>query len=221
MRALLVVTIVYSLLFLLGASWIFVLDAYAFDYYQTSDFVWDEAPIVCINNPPDYKTYWGLKGVTEWRDRLPPGFDFRVLVGYHEVCNVNIELVNTIPSNNDIGPVGQTSCQYDSDKYVQDDIIFYLNTTNWCNVKIKDARNDYGDTIKHEMGHVLGIGHRTIYNGTDIGKLVMTGDIMLNQIFGVQKIQPEALEGLKLIYGENGYEPPNRYDIITIKVIHD
>jgi len=149
------------------------------------------------------------------------GYDFRILVGYHEECNVNIEVVNDISSYNDIGPVGQTSCQYDSNTFVKDDITLMINTTNWCNVKIEQSGNDYGDTLKHEMGHVLGIGHRTIYNGTDIAKLVMTGDIMLSQIFGEQKIQPEALEGLKLIYGENGYEPPNVYNIITIKVIHN
>jgi len=97
----------------------------------------------------------------------------------------------------------------------------YLNTTNWCNVLIEQTGNDYGDTIKHEMGHVLGIGHRTIYNGTDVGKLVMTADIMLHQIFGIQKIQPEALAGLKLIYGENGFEPPNTYNIVTIKMTHN
>ena len=77
------------------------------------------------------------------------------------------------------------------------------------------------NTNKHEMGNVLGIGNRIIYNGTDVAKIVMTGDIMLSQIFGVQKIQIEALEGLKAIYGEDGFEPPNMYNVVVIRMIHD
>ena len=44
---------------------------------------------------------------------------------------------------------------------------------------------------------------------------------MLNQIFGVQKIQPHALEVLKLIYGEDGFRTPNVWNVVTAKVIHE
>jgi len=196
------------------------IDVYAFDYYQVSEFIWDEAPIVCINNPPDYKTYYGLKAVIEWRDRLPPSFDYRVLVGEHEECTVNIISVDNIPIDDfGIGPVGQSQCRYEM--FTNEGVGYTMNVTMWCKVLIKRDTTDFGDTVKHEMGHVLGVGHRTIYNGTDIGKLVKTGDIMLSQIFGIQKIKSEALEVLTLIYGENGFEPPNLYNVVTAQIKHD
>jgi len=192
--------------------------AYGFDFFYTSEYVWNVKPIVCLNNPPDYKTFYALKGVTEWRDRLPPGFDYRILVGYHDICNVNIETVKTF---NDpyVDPLGKTKCEYTSTKFVNGDAVMLLNTTNWCHIEIR-INQDYGNTVKHEMGHVLGVGHRSIYNGTDIGSLVATIDIMLPQQFGTQKITEEGLGVLRLIYGDDGWTDPNRYNIITARVIH-
>ena len=197
--------------------------AYGFDYFQTSEFVWNIEPIVCLNNPPPYKTYYALKGITEWRDRLPSGFDYKVLVGYHEECNVNISSVKSFYNPNDpnVNPLGQTSCNYTMNTFAADDYLMMFNTTNWCKVEIRSINNEgYGDTVKHEMGHVLGVGHRTIYNGTDIAALVGTADIMLHQQFGIQKLSNEALLVLELIYGEDGWADPNIYNIVTAKVVH-
>jgi len=193
---------------------------YGFDYFYTSEFVWNTEPIVCLNNPPEYKTYYALKGAIEWRDRLPPGFDYRVLVGYHEECNVNIETIKNFnePSSS---PLGKTVCNYTITPFVFGDIVTLYNTTNWCNVEIRGPYNEgYGDTVKHEMGHVLGVGHRTIYNATDVGALVATVDIMLHQQFGVQKLSEEALAVLRLIYNDDGWVEPNNYQIVTARVLH-
>jgi len=168
--------------------------------------------------PPEYKTFYALKGATEWRDRLPSGFDYRVLVGYHEICNVNFETVDSI-FDPYLSPLGRTTCEYDSTKWVNGDNVLLLNTTNWCNVEIR-PNADYGNTIKHEMGHVLGVGHRSIYNGSDVNLLVQTIDIMLPQQFGIQKLSDASLDVLKLIYGLDGWADPNYYSIITAKVIH-
>ena len=194
--------------------------AYGFDYFYTSEFVWNTEPIVCLNNPPQYKTYYALKGATEWRDRLPPGFDYRVLIGYHEECNVSVETVKNF-NYSYANPLGETTCNYTINTFVFEETLTMFNTTNWCNVQIRGVHNPgYGDTVKHELGHVFGVGHRTIYNSTDVGALVLTADIMLHQQFGVQKLSEEALAVLKLIYGEDGWADPNIYNIVTARVLH-
>jgi len=197
--------------------------AYGFDYFYTSEFVWNTEPIVCLNNPPQYKTYYALKGATEWKERLPPGFDYRVLVGDHEECNVNIESVKSFynPNYPDENPLGKTVCNYTITPFVFEDIVTLYNTTNWCKVQVRSTYNEgYGDTVKHELGHVFGVGHRSIYNGSDVGALVKTADIMLHQQFGIQKLTEEALSVLRLIYGDDGWVDPNNYHIITARVIH-
>lgn len=192
--------------------------AYGFDFFYTSEFVWDTAPIVCINNPPDYKLYYTIKGVKEWKERLPSGFDYRILVGYHEVCNVNIETVDSI-YDPFLSPLGQTNCEYTVFPVIVGSNIILMNTTNWCSVVLRPS-DDYGDTAKHEMGHVLGVGHRSIYNGSSVGSLVKTADIMLPQQFGNLTLSEESLAVLRLIYGDDGWVEPNRYDIVTARVIH-
>jgi len=210
-----IVPILIALIVLIGIP-----TAYGFDFFYVSEFVWNTEPIVCLNNPPPYKTFYALKGATEWKERLPPGFDYRVLVGYHEECNVNIESIDffNYPVND---PLGETTCEYDITTFVFGTSITLFNTTNWCYIEIRTTGNEgYGDTVKHELGHVFGVGHRSIYNASDVGALVATADIMLHQQFGVQTLSEEALAVLRLIYGDDGWADPNIYNIVTAKVIH-
>ena len=169
--------------------------------YFTSHTIWSYSPQVCLQDIPRVDLYMTIRAVNQWEKAMieygKEQFNYNVrLVKSTDVTGCNIVVMQESPIINPEGgvnPIGLTSCY--KDKVM-------------CVLRIDNVRYDgiyYHDTIVHEMGHAIGIGHRLSYEMEGFPAVVMSNDIMISQAKQFLEITRESIDALIWFYEGDNY----------------
>ena len=183
------------------------------DYFAYRENKWDKEPTFCILKPTDYKDFkqYGIsmgkivQAVNTWKQELNQkteshnwNYSIKVFPTYSSLggydCDVVIEFVNTGG-----GPFGTIEC-------------YTIIDTNrqYCDIVIYDQPvNHVLSTIKHEVGHALGLGHRLPWTKCDFAAVILSRDIMMMSAAKHQIITDDSLNALIAFYGKDGFKEPN------------
>lgn len=189
------------------------------DYIAFRDNKWNKDPTFCVLKPTNYKEFrdYGIsmgqivQSVNIWKQELNQkteshnwNYTIKVFPTYSSLrgydCDVVIEFVNTGG-----GPFGTTDC------YILKD-----TERQYCEIVIYDQPANFVlSTVKHEVGHSLGLGHRLPWTKCDFAAVILSRDLMMMSAAKNQIITDDSLNALISIYGLDGFKEPN--PIVTDK----
>ena len=79
-----------------------------------------------------------------------------------------------------------------------------------CEIRVKLPHKAWYETLVHEVGHTLGIGHRQPFEKEGFAGVILSNDIMFGQT-GFKRVITEHNVGFLIDhYGTDGWELPNR-----------
>ena len=189
-----------------------------FDYFKVYGNVgWKYTPLICIVDVRPELKYYTIRAVDSWEREFNKhdiyDYDYRIkLTDKQEIdCNAVITFgnVNEVWKNSGTN-VGIAQC-YETYK------TSVTNNTGgkstliadvFCKAMINpdfEAGSYYYNTVVHETGHVLGLGHRLPIEVKSYLYVVLTDDIMQPQASLFKEITIESLDALQYIYGYNGW----------------
>ena len=209
-----VALLVWSLICLVVILLIFMPFASAFDYYKSFSTIsgWYDQPLICIINPqPEWK-YYALHGVDIWERAFHQidvyDYDYRIAIGEQKGCTVRIVFgtSNEVFRMTGTSELAATGC-YETMTIIKDDVVL-RNGTRMCNIMINpdyEAGRYLHQSIVHETGHALGLGHRLPFETTDFMYVHQTKDIMNTHVQLTSIITEESLEALQFFYNYNGW----------------
>lgn len=187
------------------------------DFLAYEPWQWKTNPEICINfdNQTSHYKYGVIKAIDEWKVDLNNAttvgkFDYNV---YENSTEHNHTHDCNVVFNLDFPLAGFPQLPIDAYGYTQ-------CVDTMCTVFVFDTTpsNYLIETVKHEMGHVLGLGHRLPYTKCDLIAVVESNDIMIPQAGPFRWITLDDLKALVEDYGLsfNGthYNPPNQYSIM-------
>lgn len=200
-------------------------NAYGYDYFELPFGSWYQEPFFCLVEIPSEHRYIFMKGVTSWRDKLPDNlsYSFKETDRYNlEGCQIRLVYDDPTLYGGKDTSAGNTKCLYK-----------ILETVEWLEVVVKDrimsdciaaikpVSADLYNTVVHETGHTLGLGHRQPYETVAFLGVINQGDVMFFQSGGIQAISDISIEILKELYGGNGWERPNNSAVNETKINHE
>ena len=197
-------------------------DAYGYDYFEVNPFgAWYHEPSFCFVNVTEDK-HKLIKGLTSWREFMPTGMTYSYkFTDSPEGCDVRIYYDNPILwGSTSPNSLGVADCRDKTYYSITNVTQFYKVETQECNVAVRPGIGpNVSETMSHEIGHVLGLGHRLPLNANATLGVIQTQDVMLWQDQGVGKITNEDIIVLFLIYGD-GWQAPNNSVILEAEIYH-
>jgi len=181
---------------------------------------WKKQPVVCIDNEiPEgmndiYTKRMFLKGITPWENKLnnrtnSENFDIRIIFGFIKDCNVMVFYEDIIKDSKgrSTNVLANVTCS-DSIAFGHNCIIKFDNSQNMFHTS-----KEMSNIMKHEMGHVLGLGHRQPLGDENImaalASIAIENDIMFPQSGPFQKITDVDLDALLFMYSSDGWKGDN------------
>lgn len=186
---------------------VFLSEAYAEHEYFEPYIYWElERPVICLIGVDDKDKWQTIRAIKSWESAFrdytqTDKFDYRIIVRDrgHPDCNVLFTTSNsTIPWEPET-PVGTTTCFYE---------------VGMCQVIVQtNFRNGtfYYDTTVHEIGHVMGVGHRLANDSHGFIGNVLSNDVMFPTIKKFLHITKESLDAI--IYYDEIYPYVGNYTI--------
>ena len=190
-------------------SVIYLDNVFAEEYYTYYNRPFEKAPIVCITKPPPIvmnftSKYELIKSVDEWETKLnnytnSKDYSFQLFLPntqeQYARCTVKIVFSNDFIGGGSGVTVGQASC---NDIGIKQCTI--IIGTNHLSVKAPVT-----NTIKHEFGHIIGLGHRQWDTIFDMARVVKSNDVMIYQNGLNRWILEDDLNALIAFYGDDGF----------------
>jgi len=185
---------------------VFISEAWGEDEYFEPYIYWEaERPVICIW-VDDRDKHQTLRAIKSWelafRDYTQTDkFDYRIMIKDrgHPDCNVLFTTSNATMQFISTTPIGSTSCYFD---------------LGMCQIIIwKDFRGGefYYNTMVHEIGHIIGLGHRQANDSQGFIGNVLSNDIMFSTVKKFMNITKESLDAI--IYFDEIYPYAGNYTI--------
>lgn len=189
------------------------------DYFGSFNVLtgWSFEPTVCILDPPKDKTYIILSGVDMWEQAFHylgiynHDYSIFVLDKTDYRCDINIKFVTAEEVTKRGGtPVGATVCNETNDLWfiIGDYKTLIRPGERICNIYVNP---DWGDSsainsiVVHEMGHALGIDHRSATDPEGFAAVILTRDIMFKELLPYPLMTAESIDALQSFYGNGGW----------------
>ena len=171
---------------------VFISEAWADHEYFEPYIHWEqERPIICVIGVEGKYKYYTLRAIKSWelafRDYTGTDkYDYRILMGdvWPRECNVLFTTSNVTMAFVSTDPVGTTTC---------------YSSLSMCQVIIQTAFQDgkyYYDTVVHEIGHVMGVGHRLANDFNGFRANVLSDDVMIPTVKPFVHITKESLDAI-------------------------
>ena len=190
--------------------------AEGFDYFAPNGNIGSKyEPIICIIDVRPELKYYTLRAIDAWERELNKqgiyDYDYRIkLIDSKDItCNAIIGFGNVTEVWKETSTnLGAVMCWEDSKFKVIDNERKQTFGTRFCQAVINpdfDAGRYYYDTLVHETGHILGLGHRLPIETSSYPYVVLTDDIMIPQAALHKKITIESLDALQSMYNYSGW----------------
>jgi len=206
--------LLWSLICLFAALLIFSPFAEGFDYVKTHGKKgWEYAPLICIVDVRPELKYYTIKAVDSWEREFNKhgvyDYDYNIKLTKGEEINCDAIItfgdVNEVWENSKTN-VGAAIC-YENFK-LKSSIGAIREGARFCKVVINpdyEAGKHYYITVVHEMGHVLGLGHRLPFESKSFPAVVLTNDIMHPWAAQFKRITSESLDAIQFMYNYSGW----------------
>ena len=164
---------------------------YAEHDYFSPYLKWKEVPIICLVDIPREDLYYVIRATDSWKeasDHYTNTTNYTIKVtstGEMVECDGYLHFSKQFNPNPFTGvvPVGVTDCS---------------SVTIKCSIKIdKSYPGGWYDTVVHEMGHFLGLGHRLSYQNEGIIAVFLSNDVMMPVAKPHVYISKESLDALE------------------------
>jgi len=190
--------------------------AEGFDYFESNGSIgWKYEPIICVVDVRPELKYYTLRAIDSWERELNKqgiyDYDYRIKLreDYKTVCNTIITFGNvTEVWKETTTNLGAAMCWEDFKFRVVDGERKQAFGTRFCHAIINpdfEAGRYYYNTLVHETGHVLGLGHRLPLDVESYPYVVLTDDIMIPQAAPFKVITIESLNALQSMYNHSGW----------------
>jgi len=191
---------------LLAFFLVFITEAWAEHEYFEPYIYWEtERPVICIW-VDDKDKHQTLKAIKSWEKAFKEythsdKFEYRMIIrGYgHPDCNVLFTTSNSTLPWEPTTPIGTTSCYFD---------LGMCQVIVWSSFASGEY---YYDTIVHEIGHVMGLGHRVANDSSGFIGNILSNDVMFETVKKFVHITKESLDAI--IYFDEIYPLAGNYTI--------
>ena len=181
-----VIILIYTLILVGIVSMVF-----AEHHYFEPQWFWQGSPILCLVDIPKGDLYSTLSASSLWKRTLKDynggtGFGYVLKVthsGDMSLCNGYLYQSDNFVPNRGTGitPIGLTSCN------------------GVCTLTVDRNYNEgkeYYNTVVHEVGHFLGLGHRLPYSTNGIISIFLSDDVMMPIAKPMVHITKDSLDAL-------------------------
>ena len=170
---------------------VFASEAYAEHEYFEPYIYWEaERPVICIW-VDDKDKHQTIRAIKSWEIAFKEytgtdKFDYRIIVrDYgHPDCNVLFTTSNVTLDWISTSPVGTTTCYFE---------LGMCQVIVWSTFRSGEY---YYDTVVHEIGHVMGIGHRLANDSQGFIGNVLSNDVMFETVKPFVHITKESLDAI-------------------------
>jgi len=166
--------------------------AHAEHTYFDAVWKWDNSPVVCLDNIPAEDKYMTLRGAHQWEKALTDytnssDWDYQMILTEGDItgCNIVVQLVDQVKSKTD----GRFLLGLTVPYLEKDLVVIYID-------RDFNGGELYHDTVVHELGHALGIGHRLALTEEGFISNVISGDIMIPTGKKFLNISKESLDAM-------------------------
>lgn len=173
-------------------------NASAFDYIPNNIYTLEENTIVCVVDPPRKDLFYILKAVNSWDYYMNTDwYTVKVIeIEYLDECDATVLFMNpTVVFDDTQNNFGVTKCWSDA---ILEQFGATIEKDRYCRavVDLDTSGHIWYQTLQHEVGHILGLGHRMPFEIKDFPFVFQAHDIMFPMIDNQVTITDESIDAL-------------------------
>ena len=167
----------------------------AFDYFPNNLDTLQENAVICVIDPPKEYLFYILKAVNSWDHYMNTNW-YTVKVIHLELFDCNAAIIFKSP----VDVFDDTQNEFGITKCWKSPILKQFGESfeisRYCKAAVNLETADWYRTIVHEVGHILGLGHRLPYDAKDFAYVFLQHDLMFSNIDNQSTITNESRDAL-------------------------